>query len=49
MVGFLNVWDSAYILHVWDFHEIKLSTSDVTEYLIKVKEMLGNVIKVLEK
>jgi len=45
----LNGWNSAYILHVWGFHEVKLSTSDITEYLRKVKEMLDNVIKVLEK
>ena len=45
----LNGWNSAYILHVWGFHEVKLSTSDITEYLRKVKEMLDNVIKILEK
>ena len=45
----LNGWNSAYILHVWGFNEVKLSTSDITEYLRKVKEMLDNVIKILEK
>ncbi len=45
----LNGWNSAFNLHVWGFHEVKLSTSDITEYLRKVKEMLDNVIKILEK
>ncbi|MEM0173361.1 MAG: PaREP1 family protein [Sulfolobaceae archaeon] len=41
----LNGWNSAYILHVWGFHEAKLSVADITEHFRKVKEMLDNVIK----
>lgn len=41
----LNGWNSAYTLHVWGFHEAKLSVTDITEYFRKVKEMLDNAIK----
>ncbi|MEJ2775690.1 superfamily I DNA and RNA helicase and helicaseubunit, partial [Sulfolobaceae archaeon RB850M] len=38
---------SAYFLHVWGFHESKLSTNDVIPYLEGVKKLLENAEKVI--
>ncbi|ACP37721.1 PaREP1 family protein [Saccharolobus islandicus] len=43
----LDGWSSAYFLHVWGFHEAKLSINDITSYLKRVKEMLEEAKKVL--
>ena len=45
----LDGWSSAYFLHVWGFHEAKLTTSDITSYLNRVKEMLEEAKKVLNE
>ncbi|WP_243671712.1 PaREP1 family protein [Vulcanisaeta sp. JCM 16161] len=39
-------WSSAYILHVWGFHENKLDINSVREYIKDVEEM---VIKAREE
>ncbi|MQL56243.1 PaREP1 family protein [Acidianus ambivalens] len=40
-------WSSAYLLHVWGFHEAKLGTKDITSYINAVKEMLEEAGKYL--
>jgi len=45
----LDGWSSAYFLHVWGFHEAKLTTSDIISYLNRVKEMLEEAKKVLNE
>jgi hypothetical protein len=45
----LDGWSSAYFLHVWGFHEAKLTTSDNTSYLNRVKEMLEEAKRVLNE
>ena len=45
----LDGWSSAYLLHVWGFHEAKLTTSDITSYLNRVKEMLEEAKRVLNE
>jgi hypothetical protein len=40
-------WSSAYLLHVWGFHEAKLETKDITSYINAVKEMLEEANKYL--
>jgi hypothetical protein len=43
----VNGWSSAYVLHVWGFHEAKLSVSDITEYINKVERMVNEAEKAL--
>lgn len=43
----LDGWSSAYFLHVFGFHEAKLTTVDITSYVDKVKEMLNEAKKIL--
>jgi len=45
----LDGWSSAYFLYVWGFHEARLTTSDITSYLNRVKEMLEEAKRVLNK
>jgi hypothetical protein len=45
----LDRWSIAYFLHVWGFHEAKLTTSDITSYLNRVKEMLEEAKRVLNE
>jgi len=45
----LDGWSIAYFLHVWGFHEAKLTTSDITSYLNRVKEMLEEAKRVLNE
>ena len=33
-------WSSAYVLHVWGFHENKLDVNTVREYIKDVEEMI---------
>lgn len=42
----VNGWSSAYFLHVWGFHESKLSVTDIIPYLEGVKKLLENAEKV---
>jgi len=41
----LDGWSNAYFLHVWGFHEAKLTTADITSYINRVKEMLNEAKK----
>jgi hypothetical protein len=43
----LDGWSSAYLLHVWGFHEAKLNIKDIKPYLDKVKIMVGEAMKVI--
>jgi len=43
----LNGWSNAYFLHVWGFHEAKLSVNDITSYINKVREMFEEAKKLL--
>ena len=45
----LDGWSIAYFLHAWGFHEAKLTTSDITSYLNRVKEMLEEAKRVLNE
>ena len=40
-------WGSAYLLHVWGFHEAKLEVDDIVPYVNAVKEMLEEASKYL--
>jgi hypothetical protein len=40
-------WSSGYLLHVWGFHEAKLTPNDITSYINRIKEMLYEAKKVL--
>ncbi|QGR17623.1 superfamily I DNA and RNA helicase and helicaseubunit [Sulfurisphaera ohwakuensis] len=40
-------WSSAYLLHVWGFHEAKLGTKDIVSYINAVKEMIEEASKYL--
>jgi hypothetical protein len=42
-----NGWSNAYFLHVWGFHEAKLSVNDITSYINKVREMFEEAKKLL--
>ncbi|MGC9153159.1 MAG: PaREP1 family protein [Vulcanisaeta sp.] len=33
-------WSSAYLLHVWGFHEAKLTIDDVRSYVVDVEDMV---------
>jgi hypothetical protein len=41
-------WDSAWVLHVWGFHEAKLSSEDVKERLLDVEKMVSEARRVVE-
>jgi len=43
----VNGWSIAYFLHVWGFHESKLSVTDIIPYLEGVKKLLENAEKVI--
>jgi hypothetical protein len=43
----LNGWSNAYFLHIWGFHESKLSVNDITSYINKVREMFEEAKKLL--
>ncbi|MGC9178925.1 MAG: PaREP1 family protein [Vulcanisaeta sp.] len=33
-------WSSAYLLHVWGFHEAKLTIDDVRSYVVDIEDMV---------
>ena len=41
-------WAAGYVLHVWGFHEAKLSVNDLTNYLRLVENFVINTRKALE-
>ena len=41
-------WAAGYVLHVWGFHEAKLSVNDLTNYLRLVENLVINTRKALE-
>jgi hypothetical protein len=41
-------WDSAWVLHVWGFHEAKLSLEDVKERLPDVERLVSEARRVVE-
>ncbi|BCU67810.1 superfamily I DNA and RNA helicase and helicase subunit [Sulfolobales archaeon HS-7] len=43
----LDGWDSGYVIHVWGFHEAKLTVDDITSYVERVREMLEESKKIL--
>ncbi|BFI76739.1 PaREP1 family protein [Sulfurisphaera ohwakuensis] len=43
----LDGWNSAYFLHVWGFHEAKLSIDDITLYVNKVIKMYEEARKII--
>ncbi|ADN49786.1 PaREP1 family protein [Vulcanisaeta distributa] len=43
----LNGWSSAYLLHVWGFHEAKLSADDIVGYVNEVERMVKEAEKLL--
>ncbi|QIW24527.1 superfamily I DNA and RNA helicase and helicaseubunit [Sulfolobus sp. S-194] len=43
----LSGWDSGYSLHVWGFHEAKLTVSDIIPRVEKIRKMLEESEKVL--
>ncbi len=40
-------WSNAYFLHVYVFHEAKLTINDLTSYVNRIKEMLNEAKKIL--
>jgi hypothetical protein len=44
----INGWDAGYTLHVWGFHESKLSIDDVIPRVNEVKKMLEESEKILK-
>ena len=40
-------WASAYALHVWGFHEVKLSVSDMTVYMKVIEDTVNKAIEIL--
>ncbi|BDB99661.1 hypothetical protein SACC_26780 [Saccharolobus caldissimus] len=44
----MNGWDAGYTLHVWGFHESKLSVDDVIPRVNEVKKMLEENEKILK-
>ena len=44
----VNGWSDAFYLHVWGFHERKLSVDDIKQYFEGVKEMFIEAKKVLK-
>ncbi len=51
MIGkwFLNAWDSAWTLHVWGFHEAKLSSEAVKDRVEFVKKIMEEAVKLVHK
>ncbi len=43
----LSGWASAYFLHVWGFHEAKLTINDITGYIDEVERMVREAENVL--
>ncbi len=43
----LNGWSSAYLLHVWGFHEAKLGVDDIIGYVDEVERMVKEAEKAL--
>jgi len=43
----IDGWSSAYILHVWGFHEGKLPINRIEGYISKVRKMLEEAKKTL--
>ncbi|MBB5254957.1 PaREP1 family protein [Sulfurisphaera ohwakuensis] len=43
----LDGWNSAYFLHIWGFHEAKLSIDDITSYVSKVIKMYEEARKII--
>jgi hypothetical protein len=41
-------WDSAWVLHVWGFHEAKLSSEDVKERFPDVERLVSEARRVVE-
>ena len=37
----MNGWTSAYFLHVWGFHEAKLTVNDITSYIGEVEKLVN--------
>ena len=42
-------WASAYAVHVWGFHEGKLSTKDLTTYVKIIEETINKAVHILAK
>lgn len=40
-------WNAGYVLHVWGFHESKLTVDKIIVNIEKVKKMLENVRSIL--
>jgi len=45
----LSGWDAGYTLHVWGFHEAKLTVSDIIPRVEKIRKMLEEGEKLLTK
>jgi hypothetical protein len=45
----LSGWDAGYALHVWGFHEAKLTVSDIIPRVEKIRKMLEEGEKLLTK
>ena len=43
----LSGWDAGYSLHVWGFHEAKLTVNDIIPRVEKIRKMLEESEKVL--
>ncbi|GAB6947817.1 PaREP1 family protein [Vulcanisaeta sp. JCM 16161] len=41
-------WAAGYALHVWGFHEGKLSVEDITSYLKLIEDLIANARRVIE-
>jgi len=44
---FLQSWDTAWVLHVWGFHEAKLSREDVAERIPYVERVVEKTIEIV--
>ncbi len=44
-----NGWGSAYILHVWGFHEARLSVNDLMPYINKVRVLIKEAENILKQ
>ncbi len=45
----INGWSSAYVLHVWGFHEAKLAISDIAGYVDEIERMIKETEKALSQ
>jgi len=43
----MNGWTSAYFLHVWGFHEAKLTVNDITSYIGEVEKLVNEAERAL--